>query len=302
MDRLIELLQSQPYILGDGAMGTMLQAAGLTTGGSPEEWNATHPEVVKGIYQHYADAGSQVITTNSFGGNRFRLALHGFEGRVRELNMAAARLAREVADASPHVVLIAGSMGPTGDILAPLGTREPSDAQAAYAEQAAALAEGGVDFLLIETMSALDEVQAAIQGIRSSTDLPVAVTMTFDTRFRTMMGVRPVQAAEVLAGLGIRAFGANCGNGPDEIVRVMSEIAAARPSGMYLIAQSNAGLPKYQDKKIRYDGTPQVMAEYATKMKEMGINYIGGCCGSTPEHIAAMGAALLLPQSLHLPI
>ena len=302
MDRLIELLQSQPYILGDGAMGTMLQAAGLTTGGSPEEWNATHPEVVKGIYQHYADAGSQVITTNSFGGNRFRLALHGFEGRVRELNMAAARLAREVADASPHGMLIAGSMGPTGDILAPLGTREPSDAQAAYAEQAAALAEGGVDFLLIETMSALDEVQAAIQGIRSSTDLPVAVTMTFDTRFRTMMGVRPVQAAEALAGLGIRAFGANCGNGPDEIVRVMSEIAAARPSGMYLIAQSNAGLPKYQDKKIHYDGTPQVMAEYAIKMKEMGINYIGGCCGSTPEHIAAMGAALLLPQSLHLPI
>ena len=293
MDRLIELLQCQPYILGDGAMGTMLQAAGLTTGGSPEEWNATHPEVVKGIYQHYADAGSQVITTNSFGGNRFRLALHGFEGRVRELNMAAARLAREVADASPHGMLIAGSMGPTGDILAPLGTREPSDAQAAYAEQAAALAEGGVDFLLIETMSALDEVQAAIQGIRSSTDLPVAVTMTFDTRFRTMMGVRPVQAAEALAGLGIRAFGANCGNGPDEIVRVMSEMAAARPSGMYLIAQSNAGLPKYQDKKIHYDGTPQVMAEYATKMKEMGINYIGACCGSTPEHIAAMGKALL---------
>jgi len=292
VDRLIEFLQGQPYILGDGAMGTMLQAAGLTTGGSPEEWNVTHPDVVKGIYQQYADAGSQVITTNSFGGNRYRLALHGFEGRVRELNVAAARLAREVADASQHAVLVAGSMGPTGEILVPLGTREPVEAEAAYAEQAEALAEGGADFLLIETMSALEEVQAAVQGIRSSTDLPVAVTMTFDTRFRTMMGVKPVQAAQALADLGIRAFGANCGNGPDEIVRVMSEMAAARPSGMYLIAQSNAGLPKYQDKKIHYDGTPQVMADYALKMKEMGINFIGACCGSTPEHIAAMARAL----------
>ena len=208
--------------------------------------------------------------------------------------MAGARLARQVADAADHAVLVAGDIGPSGEIMAPLGVLTPEDARTAFAEQAQALAEGGVDFFLIETMSALEEVEAAIEGIRSVSTLPIAVTMTFDTRFRTMMGVKPVQALEALYGWGIRVLGANCGNGPDEIERVIGEMAAIKPADVYLIAQSNAGLPKYSaaSKKISYDGTPDVMAEYALKMKALGIRYIGACCGSTPAHIAAMKAAL----------
>ena len=292
MDKLLSFLQANPIILGDGAMGTMLQAAGLTTGGAPEEWNVNRPEVVKGIYRSYVDAGSQVITTNTFGGTRFRLGRENLEAHVHEFNLAGAKLAREVADAADHEVLVAGDIGPSGEIMAPLGILTPEDARSAFAEQAAALAEGGVDFFLIETMSALDEVEAAIEGIRSASSLPIAATMTFDTRFRTMMGVKPVQALEALHGWGIRVIGANCGNGPDEIERVIGEMAAVKPADVYLIAQSNAGLPKYLDKKISYDGTPEVMAGYALKMKALGINYIGACCGSTPAHIAAMREAL----------
>ena len=292
MDKLTQLLSSSPTILGDGAMGTMLQSLGLTTGGSPDEWNVTHPEVVKSVLYGYVEAGSQVVTTNTFGGTRYRLALHDNQDRVREINMAGARLGREVADAAAHPVLVAGDIGPTGEILFPLGERAPEEVREAFAEQAAALAEGGVDFFLIETMSALEEVQAAIEGIRSVSDLPIAVTLTFDTRYRTMMGVKPVQAVEALYDLGIRVIGANCGNGPDEIERVISEMVAVRPPDVYLIAKSNAGLPKYENKQIHYDGTPEVMADYAVKMRDLGANWIGACCGSTPEHIAAMKAAL----------
>jgi 5-methyltetrahydrofolate--homocysteine methyltransferase len=233
-----------------------------------------------------------VITTNTFGGTRFRLARENLEAHVHEFNLAGAKLAREVADAADHEVLVAGDIGPSGEIMAPLGILTSEDARSAFAEQAAALAEGGVDFFLIETMSALDEIEAAIEGIRSASSLPIAATMTFDTRFRTMMGVKPVQALEALHGWGIRVIGANCGNGPDEIERVIGEMAAVKPADVYLIAQSNAGLPKYLDKKISYDGTPEVMAGYALKMKGLGISYIGACCGSTPAHIAAMKQTL----------
>ena len=294
MDKLTQLLSTNPTILGDGAMGTMLQAAGLTTGGSPEEWNISHADVLRAIYQGYVDAGSQVITTNTFGGNSYRLALHDYQNRVREFNLAAARLAREVADAAPHPVLVAGDIGPTGEILFPLGERQPEEARDAFTEQAAALTEGGVDFFLIETMSALEEIQAAIEGIRAASDLPIAATMTFDTHYRTMMGVKPAHAVQALYDLGIRVIGANCGNGPGEIERVVSEMLAVRPPDVYLIAQSNAGLPKYDNatKHIHYDGTPEVMADYARKMQDAGVNWIGACCGSTPAHIAAMREAL----------
>jgi methionine synthase I (cobalamin-dependent) len=288
MDKLTHLLNTHPVILGDGAMGTMLQAAGLDTGGAPEEWNVSRPEVIRGIYQAYVDAGSQVITTNTFGGTSYRLGRDNLSEHVREFNIAGARLAREVADTADHAVLVAGDVGPTGEIFAPLGTLPPEDAQAAFAEQAAALAEGGVDFFLIETMSALEEVEAAVRGIQSVSDLPIAATMTFDTHFRTMMGVKPAQAVKALCALGVRVIGANCGNGPAEIERIIGEMVAVRPADVYLIAQSNAGLPKYVEGVIRYDGTPEVMAEYALKMKALGVNYIGACCGSTPTHIAAM--------------
>jgi 5-methyltetrahydrofolate--homocysteine methyltransferase len=295
MDRVLDFLaRNQSFVIADGAMGTMLQAAGLTTGGAPEEWNVERPDIIKGIHQAYVEAGSQIITTNTFGGNRFRLALHGNESRVRELNVSAARLARDVADAAPREVLVAGDIGPSGEILAPLGPTEPAAVRDAFAEQAAALTEGGVDFFLIETMSALEEVTAAVEGIKSASDLPIAATMTFDTHFRTMMGVKPVQAVAALCDLGIVALGANCGNGPDEIERVVTELAAAKPQGVYLIAQSNAGLPKYVDKQIHYDGSPEVMADYAIKMRALGVNVLGACCGSTPDHIRAMRDALAL--------
>jgi 5-methyltetrahydrofolate--homocysteine methyltransferase len=293
VDKLLDFLtRNQNFALADGAMGTMLHAAGLTSGGAPEEWNAERPDILKGIHQAYVEAGSQIITTNSFGGNRFRLMLHNNESRVRELNLAAARIAREVADAAPREVLVAGDIGPSGEILFPLGTRQPEEVRDAFAEQAAALAEGGVDFFLIETMSALEEVTAAVEGIKSTTDLPIAATMTFDTHFRTMMGVKPAQAVEALYDLGIVVMGANCGNGPDEIERVVTDLAAAKPANVFLIAQSNAGLPKWKNKEVSYDGSPEVMADYALKMRALGVNVLGACCGSTPDHIRAMREAL----------
>ncbi len=292
MDKLTHLLDTHPVVLGDGAMGTMLHAAGLDSGGAPEEWNVSRPEVIRGIYQSYVDAGSQVITTNTFGGTSCRLGREDLAGHAHAFNVAGARLARAVADGADHPVLVAGDIGPTGEILAPLGPLQPADAQAAFAEQAAALAEGGADFFLIETMSALEEVEAAVQGIRSVSDLPIAVTMTFDTHFRTMMGVKPERALKALYGMGVRVIGANCGNGPAEIERIIGEMVAVKPADVYLVAQSNAGLPKFVDGVIHYDGTPEVMAENALKMQALGVRYIGACCGSTPAHIAAMKAAL----------
>ncbi len=294
MDRLIAFLEQFPFVLGDGAMGTTLQAAGLPPGATPDEWNVSHPDVVRAVHQGYVDAGAQVITTNSFGGNRYRLARDGLQDRVHSLNRAAALLAREVADGAAHAVLVAGSMGPTGEILAPLGALEPEEVAAAYAEQAAALAEGGADFLLIETMSALEEVEAAVQGARRACSLPIAVTMTFDTNFRTMMGVKPAQAVKALHAMGIRVLGANCGNGPQEMERVAAEMMAARPEDVFLVTQSNAGVPDYDPVtgQTRFNATPEDMADYARKMMALGVRYIGACCGSTAAHIRAMAEAL----------
>ena len=287
---IFALLASKPFVIGDGAMGTMLQRAGLTSGGAPELWNVERPDVVRSIYQGYVDAGAEIIETNTFGGNRYRLKLHNLQERVAELNRAGAALAREVAG---ETVLVAGSIGPTGELFRPMGNLSYEEAVAAFAEQAAALVEGGVDLFVIETMSDLEEVKAAVEGCRRVSELPIATTMTFDTNYHTMMGVAPAQAVRTLAALGVRIIGANCGNGPDEIRRVMAEMAAVRPEGVYLMAQSNAGLPKWVDGRTHYDATPEVMAAYALDMAGMGINYIGACCGSTPDHIRAMRQALL---------
>jgi 5-methyltetrahydrofolate--homocysteine methyltransferase len=173
----------------------------------------------------------------------------------------------------------------------PLGLLTPDGARASFAEQARALKAGGVDFVLIETMSALEEVQAAVAGAGEA-GLPAVVTMSFDTHFRTMMGVKPVQALAAIAALGVRVIGANCGNGPAEIERVMTEMSQALPEGVVLMAKSNAGMPRWKDDRITYGGTPQVMADYARSMVALGVRVIGGCCGSTPEHIAAMRKAL----------
>ena len=286
MDRLTDLLQRRRVVLGDGAMGTMLQLAGLIEG-APERWNVERPDVVSSIHRAYVEAGSDFVSTNTFGGTRNRLQLDGLADRVAELNEAGARLAREAAGDR----LVAGSMGPTGELMEPLGLLTPDGARASFAEQARALKAGGVDFALVETMSALEEVQAAVAGARAA-GLPVAVTMSFDTNFHTMMGIKPAQAVSTLAGWGVGLIGANCGNGPAEIERIMTEMSKARPEGVFLMAKSNAGMPRWKDDRITYGGTPEVMADYAQKMLTLGVNVVGGCCGSAPEHVAAMRAAL----------
>lgn len=292
MNPIQRLLQSEPYILLDGAMGTMLMAMGLEQGHPPEEWNSSFPDRVLGVHEGYIAAGSRLILTNTFGGTRFRLKLHNLDGRVAELNHAAAQLARRAADNASHLVVVAGSMGPTGELMEPMGTMTFDQAVEAFAEQAAALAEGGVDLLWVETMSDLEELRAAVQGARSVSDLPVAASMTFDTNRHTMMGVSPQQAVRALRELDLVAMGANCGNGPAEIEDVINAMIAEAPD-LPLIAKSNAGIPRLVGgSELIYDGTPMVMAGYAHRVRALGAQLIGGCCGSTPDHLRAMSAAL----------
>lgn len=288
---LFDLLDSGGVVLGDGAMGTLLQTRGIEPGGAAELWNVDHADTIAAIHTEYAEAGARLVTTNTFGGTSARLALHGLQDRVHELNLAGTRIAREVADRFDGWVL--GDVGPSGELIAPIGVVEPDDVKAMFIEQIAALAEGGADVILVETMSDLTEVEAAVGAAAEvAPDVPVAATLTFDTHGHTMMGVSPERAAEALASLGARIVGGNCGNGPHEIGPVMTQMAERRPSGVHLIAQSNAGMPQLHGSEFHYDGTPEVMAEYAVRMRELGVGVIGACCGSTPAHVAAMRAAL----------
>ena len=288
---IYQILEEDGFMVLDGGMGTMLMQAGLESGNPPEEWNTLHPDRIRAIQKAYIEAGARLILTNSFGGTRFRLKLHNLQDRAAELNHAAARNARVEADAAARPVVVAGSMGPTGEMLEPLGAMTFDEAKAAFAQQAAALAEGGVVLLWIETMSALDEVQAAVEGARSVCDLPIAATMTFDTNGRTMMGVTPVQALETLRNFNLVALGGNCGNGPAEIEGVISAMHQADPETI-LIAKANAGLPRWVGDDLIYDGTPTVMADYALRVRDLGAKLIGSCCGSTPGHIKSMAQAL----------
>lgn len=288
---LLDWLSQGRVVVGDGAMGTMLQQAGLTDGGAPELWNVNAPEKVRAIYQAYVDAGSNIIETNTFGGTAARLKMHNLQDRVVELNQAGAALAKEVA--APLGALVAGSIGPTGELIEPVGPLTMTEAAALFAEQTKGLVAGGVDLVVIETMSHLNEVQAAVNGVRSvAPDLLIVATLSFDTNFHTMMGVSPKEAVETIAGWGVQVIGANCGNGPEEIATVMTQMAQYRPDGVYLMAQSNAGLPQYVNGAIAYDGTPEIMADFALRLRNLGVNIIGACCGSTPEHVAAMAQAL----------
>jgi len=288
-----EKLLSQPgLILADGGMGTMLMELGLQFGASPELWNIEHPDRVRQVHQGYLQAGSRIILTNTFGCNRLRLGLHNLQDRVVEFNQAAARLVREELDAGGGRGVVAGDIGPSGGILAPLGELEPAEATAAFAEQAGGLIEGGVDVVWIETLSSLEEMHAAVDGVRrASADIPIVATMTFDTRGRTMMGVTPEQAVRELAGWGVSALGANCGNGPDEILAVIGKMKAAAPEAT-LVAKANAGVPRLEKGRAVYGAGPAEMAAYATAVADAGARIIGACCGSTPRHLEAMAAAL----------
>lgn len=289
MNKLEELLAGEGHLLLDGAMGTMLMAAGLEQGAPPEEWNVTHPDQVRAVHRAYIEAGSNIILTNSFGGTRFRLKLHNLQDRVAELNRAAAANARAEADAANRLILVGGSMGPTGELLVPMGQMTYESAWEAFAEQAAALDEGGVDILWVETMSDLDEARAAVEGAKSVSNLPVAATLTFDTHGHTMMGISPARAVEEMSSWGLVALGANCGNGPAEIEAVIKTMHDLSPNTI-LIAKSNAGIPHWIDEELIYDGTPEVMADYTRRVLGLGAHLVGGCCGSSPAHIKAMAA------------
>jgi 5-methyltetrahydrofolate--homocysteine methyltransferase len=291
VNRLRDLVGDADTVLLDGGMGTLLQEHGLVDGGSGELWNVEHPEVIAAIHEEYAAAGARILTTNTFGGTRPRLAMHGLADRVHELNRAGAAIATEVA--RRHGALVAGDLGPTGELLAPLGTLDADDARALFEEQLAGLRDGGIDVVLVETMSDLGEVRAAVEAAHHVVpDAPVIATLSFDTNLRTMMGVQPADAVTELARAGVDAVGANCGRGPEEMEQIAQRLNEARADGLLLVAQSNAGLPQLVGDRFVYDASPEALADHARALRALGVDLVGACCGSTPAHIAAMGRAL----------
>ena len=291
MSNLLDALNDGP-LLGDGAMGTMLQDLGNSEGGAPELWNVERADVVEAVLEGYAAAGSRLLTTNTFGGTRARLQMHDLEARVGELNQAAAELARRVADRYDGVFVL-GDIGPSGELMEPMGELTPELAADMFGEQIRGLVAGGVDGILIETMSDLAEVEAAVTAARAEAPgLPVLVTLSFDTNLRTMMGVSPAMAVQSIAEMGADVIGANCGRGLDDMRIIAAQLAESGAGSVRLMVQSNAGLPRLQGDTFIFDGTPDEMATYAADMRDLGFSVIGACCGSTPEHIAAMRAAL----------
>jgi len=290
-DRLSELLATRPWVLADGAMGSNLFGRGLVSGDAPELWNATHPDRISELHRQFVEAGADILLTNSFGGTRYRLKLHNATHRVGELNERAAALARAVADSAGRPVVVAGSMGPTGEILEPLGPLSAADAADAFAEQAQALVRGGADVLWIETMSSSEEFTAAINGARTA-GRPIVGTLSFDTNGRTMMGLAPAELAALQHREHLLACGSNCGVGPSELVACIVNLATAASPDDVLVAKANCGIPRYVDGAIQFDGTPELMARYACMAFDAGARIIGGCCGTTPEHLHAMKQAL----------
>ncbi len=288
-----DLLEEKTVLLADGATGTNFFAVGLETGYPPELWNIEQPQHVLNLHRDFLAAGSDLILTNSFGGTGYRLKLHQSEHRAGELNLAAAILARQAVqehfDNTGKRAVVAGSIGPTGELFKPLGGLTHEGAVKAFTEQAEALAAGGVDVLWIETISALEEVDAAVEAA-ASTGLPIAATMTFDTAGKSMMGIDPSDYARHVAGLGVVALGANCGVGPAELMHAMMAMRGAIDAT--LIAKGNCGIPEYREGEIHYHGSPELMASYAVLARDAGMKIIGGCCGTTPAHIKAMRHAL----------
>jgi 5-methyltetrahydrofolate--homocysteine methyltransferase len=291
-DALTRLLASRDWLMADGATGTNLFNMGLSSGEPPELWNTDQPDNIRKLYKGAVDAGSDLFLTNTFGGNAARLKLHNAQGRVRELNRVGAELGREIADKAGHPVIVAGSVGPTGEIFEPMGTLTHAAAVEIFHEQAEGLKEGGVDVLWVETISAPEEFRAAAEAA-ARTGMPWCGTMSFDTAGRTMMGVTSAAMAAMVEKLPNPpiAFGANCGVGASDLMRTVLGFVSTgteRP----IIAKGNAGIPKYHEGHIHYDGTPDLMAEYAVLARDAGVRIIGGCCGTMPEHLRAMKQAL----------
>lgn len=289
---LSDLLASRDWLLADGATGTMLFNMGLQSGDAPEFWNFEHRDRITALYKGAVDAGSDLFLTNTFGGNASRLKLHGGEGKVHEINKVAAEIAREVVDKSGRTVVVAGSVGPTGDIMVPMGSLTHESAVEMFHEQAEGLKAGGADVLWCETISAPEEYKAAAEAFALA-NMPWCGTMSFDTAGRTMMGLTSADMVKMVGKLPNPplAFGANCGVGASDLLRTVLGFQAAGPD-VPMIAKGNAGIPKYVDGHIHYDGTPDLMADYACLARDSGATIIGGCCGTTPDHLRAMRNAL----------
>lgn len=283
-----ERLTVPGVIVADGATGTMLMAAGLASGMPPEQWNLEAPEKIIALHRSYLEAGSELVLTNTFGGSPVKLALAGLADRTAEINRAAAKLARQAAGEDRYV---AGDIGPTGQLMQPLGPLTYEAAVEAFAQQAGALAEGGADVIWIETMSDLHEAKAAVEGAMQATDLPVVVTMSFDHHRRTQMGVKPSQAAQTFWDMGVAAVGGNCGKTLEDMEAVVQQMRQTVPQAV-LVAKPNAGLPRLVDLETVYDTTPGEMANVARRFVALGAKIVGGCCGSTPAHLAAIAAAV----------
>jgi len=290
-------LTQQQLLLLDGAMGTQLFDRGLSPGDPPEMLNLVDPDIVRSVHNEYLSVGSDIILTNTFGGNRHRLALHALDDKVHEINDAAVRIAKQAA--LKFGALVAGSLGPLGALLAPLGPVSAEEALDAFKEQVDGLTAGtrdrdgnsAIDLLWIETMSSLDEATIAIDACRALSALPVAVTMSFDTNRHTMMGVSPENAVKALLDAGASAVGVNCGNSLDDNEAAITQMREADPEAL-LIVKSNAGIPEWQGAKLSYSATPELMADFTRRLQDLGVQLLGGCCGTTPEHISAMGSAI----------
>ncbi len=291
MNNLFKILDEKQYILADGATGTNLFAMGLETGNPPEPWNINHKDRIRALHQDFVDAGSDLILTNSFGGNSFRLKLHNLESQVFELNQTAAMIAREVADEAGRTVVVAGAIGPTGEMIEPHGLMTAKQATDAFKIQAEGLVEGGVDVLWLETMYSIEELEAAIEAVKEF-DMPVCATMSFDTAGKTMMGVTPAELAKRSQGFGLFGVGGNCGVGAPDLLAAIIDINRNMTDDTIIIAKANCGIPEFHDGAIVYSGTEELMAEYVHLALNSGARIVGGCCGTSFKHIRAMRKAM----------
>ncbi len=291
MNNLFKILDEKQYILADGATGTNLFAMGLETGNPPEPWNIDHKDRIRALHQGFVDAGSDLILTNSFGGNSFRLKLHNLESQVFELNQTAAMIAREVADEAGRTVVVAGAIGPTGEMIEPHGLMTAKQATVAFKIQAEGLVEGGVDVLWLETMYSIEELEAAIEAVKEF-DIPVCATMSFDTAGKTMMGVTPAELAKRSQGFGLFGVGGNCGVGAPDLLAAIIDINRNMTDDTIIIAKANCGIPEFHDGAIVYSGTEELMAEYVHLALNSGARIVGGCCGTSFKHIRAMRKAM----------
>jgi len=283
-----EQLNKRPLLL-DGAMGTMLQVYGLKSGECSEGWNISHPQVVQKIHQEYMKAGADVILTNTFGANRIKLSSFGRETNIFKINEIAVNIANGVTNKEKSLekrIFIAGSVGPTGKILEPYGDLKVSEVYRNYKEQAVILEKAGVDLIILETFYDLEEIKAALKATKENTNLMVIASMTFDKNLKTIYGVDPERAVIVLENEGADGVGANCGAGPEVLYKVLERMK--KVSKTYLMVEPNAGMPELIKEKVIYPASPKIMAEYTEKFVKLGLNLIGGCCGTTPLHIKAM--------------